>query len=81
MRLRILESGFRLLQKAILSILGAVSGGKVPGPILVLSYRRELCGKYLAACFQEGMRKTTEWSLGEVELFAAFVSRLNECRY
>jgi hypothetical protein len=81
MRLRILENGFRLLQKAILSILGAVSGGKVPGPILVLSYRRELCGKYLAACFQEGMRKATEWSLGEVELFAAFVSRLNECRY
>ena len=81
MRLRILENGFRLLQKAILSILGAVSGGKVPGPILVLSYRRELCGKYLAACFQEGMRKATGWSLGEVELFAAFVSRLNECRY
>jgi hypothetical protein len=81
MRLRILEKGFRPLQKAILGILGAISGGKVPGPILVLSYRRELCGKYLAACYQEGMRKASEWSLGEVELFAAFVSKLNECRY
>lgn len=81
MRLRILEKGFRPLQKAILGILRAISGGKVPGPILVLSYRRELCGKYLAPCYQEGMRKATEWSLGEVELFAAFVSKLNECKY
>ncbi len=81
MRLRILEEGFRPLQKAILSVIKVVSGGKVPGPILVLSYRRELCGKYLAACYQEGMRKTSEWSVGEVELFAAFVSKLNGCRY
>jgi hypothetical protein len=80
-RLRILEKGFRPLQKVILSMVRAISGGKVPGPILALSYRRELCGKYLAACYQEGMRKVTEWSLGEVELFAAFVSKLNECKY
>ena len=81
MRLRILENGYRPLQKVILNIVRAISGGKVPGPILVLSYRRELCGKYLAACYQEGMRKASEWSLGEVELFAAFVSKLNECKY
>ncbi len=81
MRLRILENGFRPLQKAILIMVRAISGGKVPGPILVLSYRRELCGKYLAACYQQGMRKATEWSLGEVELFAAFVSKLNQCKY
>ncbi len=81
MRLQILEKGFRPLQKAILGMIRVISGGKVPGPILVLSYRRELCGKDLAACFQEGMRRATEWSLGEVELFAAFVSRLNECKY
>jgi hypothetical protein len=80
-RLRILEKGFRPLQKVILSMIRVLSGGKVPGPILVLSYRRELCGKYLAACYQEGMRKATEWSLGEVELFAAFVSKLNQCKY
>ncbi len=81
MRLRILENGYRPLQKVILNIVRAITGGKVPGPILVLSYHRELCGKYLAACYQEGMRKASEWSLGEVELFAAFVSRLNECKY
>ena len=81
MRLRILENGYRPLQKVILNIVRAITGGKVPGPILVLSYHRELCGRYLAGCYQEGMRKASEWSLGEVELFAAFVSRLNECKY
>ena len=81
MRLRILEKGFRPLQKVILCMVRAMSGGKVPGPILVLSYRRELCGKYLAPCYQEGMRQATEWSLGEVEIFAAFISKLNECKY
>jgi hypothetical protein len=80
-RLKIFEKGFRPLQKVILCMVRAMSGGKVPGPILVLSYRRELCGKYLAPCYQEGMRQATEWSLGEVELFAAFVSKLNECKY
>ena len=81
MRLRILESGHRPVQKLFLGIFKAMIGGMAPGPILALSYRRELCGKYLAACYQEGMREATEWSVGEVELFAAFVSKLNSCRY
>ncbi|MGH7490993.1 MAG: hypothetical protein ACREOO_01225 [bacterium] len=46
-----------------------------------MSYRRELFGQHLATCFREGMRQAREWSVGEVELFAAFVSRLNECEY
>jgi uncharacterized peroxidase-related enzyme len=81
MRLQILENGHRPFQKAILSFIRTVSGGHVPGPILVMSYRRELFGKYMAASFQEGMRGAKEWSVGEVELFAAFVSHLNECKY
>jgi hypothetical protein len=81
MRLQILETGHRPLQKVILHFMRSSLRGKAPAPVLVMSYRRELFGKYLAACFQEGMRGGREWSLGEVELFAAFVSRLNECKY
>jgi hypothetical protein len=55
--------------------------GQVPGPVLALSYRRDLCGKYLARCYQQGLRRAQEWSVGEVELFAAFVSRLNRCHF
>ncbi len=81
MRLKILENGHRPLQKIALALIRAGSGGHVPGPIAVMSYRRELFGKYIAGCYQEAMRGATEWSVGEVELFAAFVSRLNECKY
>jgi hypothetical protein len=81
MRLQVLENGHRLFQKAILSVIRIASGGHVPGPVLVLSYRRELFGKHFAACLQEGMRGASEWTVGEVELFAAFISRLNECKY
>lgn len=81
MRLQILENGHRPIQKIVLSLIRATSEGHAPGPVLVMSYRRELFGKYIAQCFQEGMRGAKEWSLGEVELFAAYVSRLNECKY
>ena len=81
MRPNILEHGYRPLQKGILSVIKAMTGGMVPGPMLVLSYRRELCGQYLAACYQEGMRHAHEWSVSEVEIFAAFISRLNACQY
>jgi hypothetical protein len=81
MRLKILENGHKPLQKVALRMMQAVLGGPVPGPILVLSYRRELFGKYMAPCFHEALRGAKEWSVAEVELFAAFVSRLNACRY
>lgn len=80
MRLQILENGHRFFQKLILSLIKFSSEGKkVPGPILVMSYRRELFGKHVAPCFQEAMREGKEWSIGEVELFAAYVSSLNQC--
>ena len=81
MRLDILENGHQPLQKAMLALAALAAGGPVPGPVRVLSYRRELFGRYFAACVQEALRCARNWSLGEVELFAAFVSRLNECRY
>lgn len=81
MRLQILEHGHRPLQRLILRLIRVISGGHVAEPILVMSYRRELFGQHLAACFREGMRQAHEWTVGEVELFAAFVSRLNECKY
>jgi hypothetical protein len=81
MRLQVLENGFRPLQKIILAFIKLMSGGNIAGPMLVMSYRRELFGKYLPACYQEGMRAAKSWTVGEVETFAAFVSSLNECHF
>jgi hypothetical protein len=81
MRLSLLAGGHRPLQKALLAVAALAAGGQALGPMRVLSYRRELFGAAFAACVQEALRGGQAWSLGEVELFAAFVSRLNECKY
>ncbi len=81
MRLDILDNGHTPEQKLVFAQILANPNGRVSGPMLTMSYRRDLFGKYIAECFQEAMRESTEWSIGDVELFAAFVSSLNECKY
>jgi hypothetical protein len=80
MRLQILHHGHRPLQKLQLKIIGALIG-QVPGPIAAMSYRRGLFGRWMSECFVESMQQAKHWSRGETELFAAFVSDLNRCRY
>ena len=46
-----------------------------------IRYRPELFGHPASAYFQEVMKKPSEWSEGERELFAAFVSSLNQCPF
>ncbi len=55
--------------------------GEVAGPMLVVSYRKDFFGNFWAPCMQEGMRSLRHWSKGEIELFAAFTSKVNSCNY
>lgn len=80
MRLEILKSGHRPIQKIFLRII-QLAAGQVPGPVAVMSYRKELFGKGLSQCFEEAMHRATEWTAAETELFAAFVSKQNSCAY
>jgi hypothetical protein len=80
MRLDALHHGHRPLQRLQMTFMRLLVG-RVPGPIAVMSYRRELFGARLASCFQEAMRGPSQWSIWEREIFAAFVSRLNQCEY
>lgn len=80
MRVEVLKRGHSRLQKIQLWILGAIAGRSLE-PVLMMSYRRNFFGKYWARCLQEGLRHARGWSVGEVEIFAAFVSSLNRCRY
>jgi hypothetical protein len=80
MRLQLLHEGHRPLQKLQLRIIRALVG-QVPGPIATMSYRRSLFGKPMSACFVESMEKSQHWTRGETELFAAYVSEQNHCRY
>jgi hypothetical protein len=80
MRLEVLKTGHRPLQKLQLKIISAIVG-QVPGPISVMSYRRRIFGKWFSASLWQGMKKATEWSQADTELFAAIVSDRNQCRY
>jgi hypothetical protein len=80
MRLQVLVDGFSPFQKIPIGLVRAL-GKDIPGPVAVMSYRRSLWGKYASACFQEAMRGSTRWERGECEIFAAFVSKLNDCAY
>jgi hypothetical protein len=80
MRIEILDHGHSVLQKAQLRTMRAFCGRALE-PVLMMSYRRNFFGKHLARCLQEGLRHAREWSVGELEIFAAFVSDLNRCRY
>lgn len=75
-----LESRLRPLQKVFLRAF-TLMFGRAPGPVLIASYNKPFFGNSWAPCMKQGMRSATEWSVGEIELFAAFVSRINSCGY
>jgi uncharacterized peroxidase-related enzyme len=54
-------------------------GEQVPDSVRTLSYRSEFFGKPLTAGLHEVLRGPSDWSAGERELFAGFVSRKNQC--
>ncbi|HEY8028350.1 MAG TPA: hypothetical protein VIE38_02450 [Gaiellaceae bacterium] len=55
--------------------------GYVSDISLALRHRPELFGEPISAYFQEVMKGPSDWSEGERELFAAFVSKLNQCPF
>jgi hypothetical protein len=56
----------------------------VPRPLGVLKtihYRPELFGRPFSGALDLAMRGPSDWSPGERELMAAFVSHLNRCHF
>ena len=53
--------------------------GHAPGVVRTLRYRKEYFGRPFSELTQQDMRGPSPWSVGEREIFAAFVSRLNQC--
>jgi len=79
MRLRVVDRGHRLRQKAMLGLMRVVMGRRAPDIVRTIMYRPELFGRAMSAWTQAVMRGPSDWSVGERELFAAFTSRLNQC--
>ncbi len=81
MRLPVVATGHRRRQRIALRVLRLV-GRTDPDPVIVSAlYRPELFGRGFMQLAKAAMRGQSEWTDGERELFGAFVSRLNQCRF
>jgi hypothetical protein len=80
MRLQAVERGHRLPQKLIMAMIRLTSGMRVD-IIRTIFYRPEFFGRPISAWTQAVMRGPSPWNVWERELFAAFVSNLNKCRF
>lgn len=56
-----------------------IVAGHAPGVVRTLFYRKAFFGRPFSELTQQVMRGPSPWTVGERELFAAFVSRLNQC--
>lgn len=78
MRLQKVHRGHSFPDRLKLGIMRLMAG-HAPGVVRTILYRKEFFGQRFSQLTQQVMRGPSEWSVGERELFAAFVSRLNQC--
>ena len=81
MRLRRLDHGHSFGGKLVLGLIRLASGFRAPDVVKTLLYRPAFFGLPHRTLTQAVMRGPSDWTVGERELFAAFVSRLARCPF
>ena len=81
MRLTKVEQGEGLKSRLLYGLVRIVSGYRMPDVMRTLSYRPAFFGMPHTAHTRAVMRGPSEWTVAEREIFAAYVSRVNECRF
>ena len=81
MRLGILDHGYGLGPKLLFQLIRLFSGHPAPDAAKITFYRPDFYGTRMKAFTQEAMRGPSAWSVGDRELMAAYVSRVNECPF
>lgn len=81
MRLSNVERGDGFAAALLYGVIRIVSGFRAPDVLRTLRYRRSFFGGHHAEHTHVALRGRSAWSVGERELFAAFVSNLNKCRF
>jgi hypothetical protein len=82
MRLDVVDGGHAPAEAAVLDQIAQARGVPTASGVLkTLYYRPELFGRPFSAALDVAMRGPSDWSAGERELFAGFVSSLNQCPF
>jgi hypothetical protein len=80
-RLRCLEDGHDPQEAQILELIRSRRGTDAPDVLKTLHYRPELFGRPFSDTLDLAMNGPSDWSVGERELFAAFVSAVSQCPF
>jgi uncharacterized peroxidase-related enzyme len=81
MRLEILNSGYSAGTRALFTVIRLFSGQPVPDAARLVFYRPDFYGTLAKKFTHEAMRGPSAWSVGDRELMAAYVSKVNESAF
>jgi hypothetical protein len=81
MRVAAVDNGHTGESKAVLDRIREQRGMEPVGVLKTLWYWPELFGRPYSEALDAAMRGPSDWSAAERELFAGFVSSLNQCPF
>jgi uncharacterized peroxidase-related enzyme len=81
MRPEILNSGYKPGTKLLFAMIRLFSRQPVPDAAKLVFYRPDFYGNRAKVFTHEAMRGPSEWSVGDRELMAAYVSKVNETAF
>jgi AhpD family alkylhydroperoxidase len=81
MRLDILNRGYRPGTKLLFALIRLMSRHPVPDAAKLVFYRPDFYGTRAKEFTHEAMRGPSAWSVGDRELMAAYVSKINESAF
>ena len=77
MRLAILDKGHGIGAKVLFAAIRLFSGQRVVDAVKLVAYRPEFYGNPMKRLTHEAMRGPSDWSVGDRELMAAYISKVN----
>jgi uncharacterized peroxidase-related enzyme len=80
-RLDILNRGYKPTTKLLFALIRRFSGHPVPDAAKLVFYRPDFYGTRAKHFTHEAMRGPSDWSVGDRELMAAYVSTVNESAF
>jgi uncharacterized peroxidase-related enzyme len=81
MRLDVLNRGYGPGTKLLFALIRLFSRHPVPDAAKLVFYRPDFYGSRAKEFTHEAMRGPSAWSVGDRELMAAYVSKVNECAF